>query len=149
VSYCSRQFSFFVAIRLKQPSFNEDGPGSRRGVSGTSVVLKRLGEVAADDLSSPDAIIVESPVYVGNMSGEGEDIDNWGLKFGLGPGVRKMRNKTGAAFSTGASVSNGKEVTILTIFGPILSHQMIIVSGGMGGDDRRLRQCGGLQRRGF
>jgi hypothetical protein len=67
VSYCSRQFSFLVAIRLKQPTFNEDGPGSRRGVSGTSVVLKRLGE--ADDLSSSDAIIVESPVYVGNMSG--------------------------------------------------------------------------------
>ena len=44
VSYCSRQFSFLVAIRLKQPTFNEDGPGSRRGVSGTSVVLKRLGE---------------------------------------------------------------------------------------------------------
>ena len=38
--------------------------------------------------------------------------------------------QTGAAFSTGASVSNGKEVTILTILGPMLSHQMIVVSGG-------------------
>jgi NAD(P)H dehydrogenase (quinone) len=131
VSYCSRQFSFLIAIRLKQPTFNEDGPGSRRGVSGTSVVPKRLGEV--DDLSSSDAIIVESPVYVGNMSGEVKTFfDNWGLKFGLGTGIRNMRNKTGAAFSTGASVSNGKEVTILTILGAMLSHQMIIVSGGGG-----------------
>jgi NAD(P)H dehydrogenase (quinone) len=133
VSYCSRQFSFLVAIRLKQPTFNEDGPGSRRGVSGTSVVLKRLGEVAADDPSSSDAIIVESPVHVGNMSGEVKTFfDNWGLKFGLGTGVRKMRNKTGAAFSIGASVSNGKEVTILTILGAMLSHQMIVVNGGGG-----------------
>ena len=65
------------------------------------------------------------------MSGEVKTFfDNWGLKFGLGTGIRKMRNKTGAAFSTGASVSNGKEVTILTILGLMLSHQMIVVSGG-------------------
>jgi NAD(P)H dehydrogenase (quinone) len=35
-----------------------------------------------------------------------------------------MRNKVGAAFATGASVSNGKEVTILTILGAMLIHQM-------------------------
>jgi NAD(P)H dehydrogenase (quinone) len=43
-----------------------------------------------------------------------------------------MRNKVGAAFATGASVSNGKEVTILTILGAMLIHQMIIISGGGG-----------------
>lgn len=43
-----------------------------------------------------------------------------------------MRNKTGAAFSTGAGISNGKELTILTILRAMLGHQMIVVSGGGG-----------------
>jgi NAD(P)H dehydrogenase (quinone) len=41
-----------------------------KGVSGTTVVLKRVGDVAAGDLLSSDAVIVGSPVYFGNMSGE-------------------------------------------------------------------------------
>src|SRR5712692_4648076 len=78
-------------------------------VSGTTVVLKRVGEVAANDLSSSDAVIVGSPVYFANMSGEVKTFfDNWSLKFDLFQN-RKMRNKVGAAFSTGAGVSAGKE----------------------------------------
>ena len=51
----------------------------------TSAVLERVGEVIGDDLSSADAVIVGSPVYVGNMSGQVKTFfDNWGLKFGLG-----------------------------------------------------------------
>jgi NAD(P)H dehydrogenase (quinone) len=104
-----------------------------KAVSGTSVVLKRVGEVIGDDLSSADAVIVGSPVYVGNMSGQVKTFfDNWGLKFGLGTGTGKMRNKVGAAFATGGGVSSGKEVTILTILGAMLIHQMIVISGGGG-----------------
>ena len=104
-----------------------------KAVSGTSVVLKRVGEVIGDDLSSADAVIVGSPVYVGNMSGQVMTFfDNWGLKFGLGTGTGKMRNKVGAAFATGGGVSSGKEVTILTILGAMLIHQMIVISGGGG-----------------
>ena len=43
-----------------------------------------------------------------------------------------MRNKVGGAFATGASVSNGKEVTILGIFAAMFINQMIVVSGGGG-----------------
>jgi len=51
-------------------------------VSGTNVVLKRVGEVAADDLLSSEAVIVGSPVYFGNMAGEVKTFfDNWLLKF--------------------------------------------------------------------
>ena len=67
----------------------------------TSAVLKRVDEVIGDDLSSADAVIVGSPVYVGNMSGQVKTFfDNWGPKFGLGTGTGKMRNKVGAAFAT-------------------------------------------------
>ena len=43
-----------------------------------------------------------------------------------------MRNKVGGAFATGASISNGKEATMLAILGAMLINQMIIVSGGGG-----------------
>ncbi|OLD29428.1 MAG: flavodoxin [Candidatus Rokuibacteriota bacterium] len=103
-----------------------------KAVSGTSVVLNRVGEVTGNDLSSSDAVIVGSPVYFGNMSGEVKTFfDNWTLKFDLFRD-RKMRNKVGGAFATGAGVSSGKEVTMLTILGAMLINQMIVVSGGGG-----------------
>ena len=102
-----------------------------KGVSGTLVVLKRVGDVTENDLVSADAVIVGSPVYFGNMSGEVKTFfDNWS-KFGLFRD-RKMRNKVGGAFATGASVSSGKEVTMLTIFAAMFINQMIVVSGGGG-----------------
>jgi len=103
-----------------------------KAVSGTSVVLKRVGEVTGNDLLSSDAVIVGSPVYFANMSGEVKTFfDNWSLKFDLFRD-RKMRNKVGGAFATGMGVSAGKEFTILGIFAAMLNNQMIIVSGGGG-----------------
>ena len=101
-----------------------------KAVSGVSVVLKRATEVAANDLLSSDALIVGSPVYFGNMSGEVKTFfDNWLLKFDLWR-ERKMRNKIGAAFATGGAISNGKEVTMLSILAAMLVNQMIVVGGG-------------------
>jgi NAD(P)H dehydrogenase (quinone) len=101
-----------------------------KAVSDTKVVLKRVSETAADDLLSSDAVIVGSPVYFGNMSGEVKTFfDNWLLKFGVFRDF-KMRNKVGGAFATGASISNGKEVTMLAILGAMLVNQMIVVGGG-------------------
>jgi NAD(P)H dehydrogenase (quinone) len=103
-----------------------------KAISGTRVVLKRIADVAADDLSSSDALIVGSPVYFANMSGEVKTFfDNWSLKFGLFQD-RKMRNKVGAAFATGMGVSAGKEFAIQSIFAAMFINQMIVVSGGGG-----------------
>jgi len=101
-----------------------------KAVSGVNVVLKRAAEVAANDLLSADALIVGSPVYFGNMSGEVKTFfDNWLLKFDLWR-ERKMRNKIGAAFATGGGISNGKEVTMLSILAAMLVNQMVVVGGG-------------------
>ena len=103
-----------------------------KSVSGTSVLLKKVGDVEAGDLSGSDAVIVGSPVYVANMSGEVKTfLDSWSLKFGLFQGS-KMRNKVGAAFATGAAISAGKELTILGILAAMLNNQMIVISGGGG-----------------
>ncbi|MDH4153669.1 MAG: NAD(P)H-dependent oxidoreductase [Nitrospira sp.] len=101
-----------------------------KSVPNTLVVLKRVGLVTADDLFSSDAVIVGSPVYWSNMSGEVKTFfDNWQFKFGVFPEF-KMKNKVGAAFATGGQVSSGKEVTMLTILAAMLGNQMIVVSGG-------------------
>lgn len=101
-----------------------------KSVSGTQTLLKRVGKVTADDLFSADAVVVGSPVYWSNMSGEVKTFfDNWQFKFGVFPDF-KMKNKIGAAFATGGQVSSGKEVTMLTILAAMLGNQMIVVSGG-------------------
>ena len=101
-----------------------------KSVPGTKVLLKRVGKVTADDLFSADAVVVGSPVYWSNMSGEVKTFfDNWQFKFGVFPQF-KMKNKIGAAFATGGQVSSGKEVTMLTILAAMLGNQMIVVSGG-------------------
>ncbi|HKY70345.1 MAG TPA: NAD(P)H-dependent oxidoreductase [Nitrospira sp.] len=101
-----------------------------RSLPGTIVVLKRVGQVTADDLFSSDAIVIGSPVYWSNMSGEVKTFfDNWQFKFGVFPEF-KMKNKIGAAFATGGQISSGKEVTMLTILAAMLGNQMIVVSAG-------------------
>jgi NAD(P)H dehydrogenase (quinone) len=101
-----------------------------RSVPGTHTVIKRVGQVMAEDLFSADAVIVGSPVYWANMSGEVKTFfDNWQFKFGIFPEF-KMKNKVGAAFTTGAQISGGKELTMLTILAAMLGNQMIVVSGG-------------------
>lgn len=101
-----------------------------KSVPGAVVELKRVGQVTGEDLFSADAVIVGSPVYWSNMSGEVKTFfDNWQFKFGVFPEF-KMKNKVGAAFATGGQISGGKEITLLTILAAMLGNQMIVVSGG-------------------
>ncbi len=101
-----------------------------RSVPGTRVRVERVQKVTADALFSADAVVVGSPVYWSNMAGEVKTFfDNWQLKFGVWPDF-KMRNKVGAAFTTGGQVAGGKEVTMLTMLAAMLGNQMIVVSGG-------------------
>lgn len=131
-----------------------------KSVSGAQIVLKRVGQVTAEDLFSADAVVVGSPVYWSNMSGEVKAFfDNWQFKFGVFPEF-KMKNKIGAAFATGGQISSGKEMTMLTILAAMLGNQMIVVSGGgafgasattegesPGIDDKELAEAKALGRR--
>ncbi len=101
-----------------------------KSIPGTQVLRTRVGDVTADLLFSSDALVVGSPVYWSNMSGEVKMFfDRWQFEFGVFPEF-KMRNKVGAAFATGGQVSSGKEVTMLTILAAMLGNQMIVVSDG-------------------
>ena len=101
-----------------------------QAIPGTRVLLYTVGEVTADLLFGSDALVVGSPVYWSNMSGEVKTFfDRWQFEFGVFPEF-KMRNKVGAAFATGGQVSSGKELTMLTILAAMLGNQMIVVSHG-------------------
>lgn len=101
-----------------------------REVPGTMVLLKRVEDVTADELFSSDALIVGSPVYWSNMAGQVKMFfDNWQFKFGIFPEF-KMRNKIGAAFTTGGQTASGKEFTLLSILAAMLGNHMIVVGGG-------------------
>jgi NAD(P)H dehydrogenase (quinone) len=102
-----------------------------KSVAGAHPVLKKVGDASGEDLLACDALIVGSPVYYANMAGEIKTFfDNWLLKFRFAFADFKMRNKVGAAFVTGASISNGKETTMQSIHAAMLINQMSVVSGG-------------------
>ena len=101
-----------------------------KSVAGATADLKRVSDVTTEDLLSADAVIVGSPVYFGNVSGEVKTfLDNWFLKFGVFRDA-KMQDKVGAAFVTGAAVSNGKETAMQAIHAALIMNQMVIVSAG-------------------
>lgn len=107
--------------------------GVADGVSqfkGATAVLKRVETVTAEELFSADAVVVGSPVYWANMAGPVKTFfDNWQFKFGVFPEF-KMKDKVGAAFTTGGQESGGKEVTLLTILAAMLGNHMIVIGGG-------------------
>lgn len=101
-----------------------------KSLPGTTVILRRVEQVTADELFGADALVLGSPVYWSNMAAEVKTfIDNWQFKFGVWPEL-KLKNKVGAAFATGGQVSSGKELTMLSILAAMLGNQMIVVSGG-------------------
>lgn len=101
-----------------------------RDIDGSQVLLKRVEQVTAEELFSADAVIVGSPVYWANMAAPVKAFfDKWQLQFGVFP-EWKMKNKIGAAFTTGGQGAGGKELTMLTILAAMLGNRMVVVSGG-------------------
>ena len=85
-------------------------------------VLKPVSEVTKDDFITSDGIIAGSPVYFGTMAAEMKVV------FDKYVGIRKqMGDKIGAAFTTSADNSGGKETTIMSIIQAMLIYGMIIV----------------------
>jgi NAD(P)H dehydrogenase (quinone) len=99
--------------------------------AGVEVTLKSVGQVACAELLATDALIVGSPVYWSNMSGEVKSFfDRWTTDCKVLPPAFPMKDKVGAAFATGGETSSGKEVTLMTILAAMLGNRMIVVSDG-------------------
>jgi NAD(P)H dehydrogenase (quinone) len=104
--------------------------GARR-IPNTSVQVKTPEHVTCRELMDCDALVVGSPVYWANMAGEIKSFfDRWTTECKILPPAFPMRDKIGAAFTTGGEVASGKEITLLTILAAMLGNRMIVVSEG-------------------
>ena len=91
-------------------------------VKGINCVIKAASEITKDDFLQSDGIIAGSPVYFGTMAAELKGIFDKFIEL-----RSNMENKIGAAFSTSADQSGGKETTIMSIIQAMLIYGMIVV----------------------
>jgi len=92
-----------------------------REVEGAEVDLRPVEEVTPDDLLTPDAVIMGSPVYYGTMAAE--------LKKLLDESVThhgKLVGKVGGAFASSGGPGGGNETTVIDILKALLIHGMIV-----------------------
>lgn len=90
--------------------------------AGAQVVCKRASDTTKEDLLAADGIILGSPVYFGTVTAEMKDL----IDRSVGA-RRKLRNKVGAAFTTGGHHTGGKETTLLSMLMAFLIHEMVVV----------------------
>jgi len=118
---------------------------------GGNPTLKSVDEVEINELPSYDGIIAGSPVYYGMMAAE--------LKKFFDESVvvrRKLFNKVGAAFATGAHRTGGKETTLISIIQAMLIEGLVVVGdpletgghyGAAGSDEVGLKEGRALGKR--
>lgn len=93
-------------------------------VDGVKVILLPIDQVRTQELLDAEAIIVGSPVYNANIAPAVQEfINSWPFEG------RPMKDKIGAAFSTGGGISIGEEQVMLNILQSMLIHGMIVMGG--------------------
>ena len=95
-----------------------------RELESISVYVKQVAKVSNEDLLMADAIIVGSPVYNGNVAPQVQEfINSWPFKNS------PMKDKIGAAFTTGGGISAGEELVQLNILHSMLIYGMVVAGG--------------------
>lgn len=95
-----------------------------QSVGGIDVLLLPIDQVKTEDLMRATAIIVGSPVYNANIAPVVQEfINSWPFDG------RPLKNKIGAAFSSGGGISIGEELVMLNILQSMLIHGMVVMGG--------------------
>ncbi|MBI4339311.1 MAG: NAD(P)H-dependent oxidoreductase [Chloroflexi bacterium] len=92
-------------------------------VAGATPVLKRISEAAKADLVAADALILGSPNWTGITGSMKLWMDDLGDLWDEG----SLRDKIGAAFTTGRGRHSGLEFTLLSLLHWMLANGMVIV----------------------
>ena len=121
----------------------------------TTVVLKKVADVSADDLKKADGMVLGSPTYWGNMAGPVKMfIDDWFLKYKVA-----LTDKVGGAFASGGAETGGKEHVIASLNLAMVNGGMVLVGpvrDGLGAagvsavspvNDEALKECRALGER--
>jgi len=111
---------------------------------GLEVKVKRVGDASLSDLTDADAIVLGSPTYFANMSGNMKEFVDKSVE--LYPD--KLKDRVGAVFTSYEGQGDYTALSSLVI--ALLFHQMIIVghqSGAIGAtsvgepDDECIAEC--------
>jgi len=111
---------------------------------GLEVKVKRVGNASLSDLTDADAIVLGSPTYFANMSGNMKGFVDKSVE--LYPD--KLKDRVGAVFTS--YEGQGDYTALSSLIIAMLFHQMIIVghqSGGIGAtsvgepDDKCIAEC--------
>ena len=95
-----------------------------KSAQGVEVLLLDIEEVKPSELLHASAIILGSPVYNANVAPPVQEfVNSWPFEG------KPMRNKIGAAFSTGGGISIGEELVMLNLLHSMLIYGMIVVGG--------------------
>lgn len=95
-----------------------------KAVEGVIATILPVDKVQEELLLESDAIIIGSPVYNANIApAVMEFINSWPFEG------KPMKNKLGAAFSTGGGISIGEELVLQNLIHAMLIQGMIIAGG--------------------
>lgn len=127
LSLAQRQPSILITYYSQSGNTKEMAEAIFEGatsVSGVAPKIRSIEEVSTQDLLDANAIIVGSPVYNSNVAPAVlEFINSWPFEG------RPLKNKLGAAFTTGGGISIGEEGVMLDILRGMLIHGMIVMGG--------------------
>ena len=94
--------------------------------TGAKAIMRNTQEVTKEDFLDSAGVIAGSPVYFGVMAADLKRIFDEFVST-----RRKMENKVGAAFASGAHPTGGKETTIFSILQCMIIYGMIVVGDPM------------------
>jgi len=132
----AQQVSVLIAYHSQTGHTEKMAHALAEGAKGdeVTVVLKKVTELTQADLEAADAIILGSPVHMGDAAVEvRQTLVDWAYKFGFWRS-HGLENKVCAVFATGAAPSNGKEFTMNSMALGMLQFGMVLVTpyGGLG-----------------
>lgn len=91
--------------------------------SGAAVAVKKIEEVAKQDLVEADAIVLGCPTYFAGIPGTMKTaLDDWNWKLKV-----DFTDKIGGAFSTGGGQAGGKEFVVVSLLMFMLNNRMAVV----------------------
>lgn len=97
-------------------------------LDGAEVAVKKVGDVTPADLAGADAIVLGSPVHMGDAAWQvRQAIVRWSMEFGFWQS-RALTNKVAAVFATGGAPSNGKELTMISLSHSLTQLGMVLVT---------------------
>lgn len=97
-------------------------------VADVRVVLRKAGDVTDEDILQADGVIVGTPVHWANISAEAKRfLDHVGAAFSKAK--TNGEGRTAAAFCTGGSVANGKDLARLSILAGFLALRFVVLGG--------------------